>query len=86
MESKTAITKLIEALRADKTMVQPYKNYALSDALRLEAVIEKGLGTTMRKPPEDMVITNPQVALGNCICTPGQKPAAHCPVHGLSSE
>lgn len=77
VESKILVRKLIEALDADKTIAQPYKNYAKSDALRLEAVIEKGIVTTNIKPPE------PRPATMVCFCLPGQKPNHNCPVHGL---
>lgn len=77
MSPKQLVQSLIEALDADKTMLQPYKNYALSDAKRLQALIE------YNPTPKPTVPAHPATTSGGCICTLGQKAHASCPVHGI---
>ena len=81
----TDVTKqteqLIEGLKADKSIAQPWKNYAISDASRLLAIIEKGKRVTNRTPPPEM----PQhEEVAGCTCQPGRKADVSCPVHGIN--
>jgi hypothetical protein len=86
MDITKQMQSLIDSLKADKTMAQPYKNYAISDALRLQAVIERGVGTTNQKPPDGINLDKPpeRMAEGGCTCDPNQKPFVNCPVHGIN--
>lgn len=59
--------------RADKGLLQPFKNYALSDTQRLQAVFRMAVGSTNLEPPKG----DP----GGCICPTGGIHGA-CPVHG----
>jgi hypothetical protein len=84
MDSTKQIQSLLDALQADKTMAQPWKNYAISDARRLQALIEIGLSTTNRVPPPDLPQPKVEVASNGCMCPPGGKRNVNCPVHGIN--
>lgn len=43
MDYDAHFTSLLEALQADTTLEQPYKNFAIADTKRLLAVIHEGL-------------------------------------------
>lgn len=74
MTPQIAIQNLIDTLKADKTLAQPWKNYAMSDAMRLQAVIAMAGQAPASQHP---------ATSHGCICLPGQKAQASCPVHGL---
>ena len=66
------ITNLINDLKTNTDVIQPYKNYAVSDLLRVQAVIRMGKTTSNLTPP-----TNDQT----CTCPfPGRD--VNCLVHG----
>lgn len=70
------ITRLVAAIKDDKTLVQPFKNYAMSDAQRLQAVIRMAKTTANITPPAGTSSTASQ-----CICSIGVRDT-RCPVHG----
>lgn len=96
MNYDEAITQMINELKADKSIAQPWKNYATSDLLRVQAVIRMGKTVTKQEPPADMQIgdpKNPAMAFagpkpeqrfigGPCICQPDMPPRLDCPMHG----
>jgi len=69
------LTDLMDAMKADKDLSQPIKNYALSDAVRLQAVIRMAKINTNLQPPAGI----PTTAAG-CTCPFGVI-SATCPVH-----
>lgn len=83
MNPKQLIQALISALDADKTMLQPYKNYALSDAKRLQALIEYDPVRPATAPSSGTLMSQTMPSASGCICTPGQKAHASCPAHGI---
>jgi len=72
------ITDLVEAIKADKSLMQPFKNYATSDLLRVQAVVRMANQTTLLEPPIDAVkgFDKP-----DCSCPEGAIDV-HCPIHG----
>jgi hypothetical protein len=86
MELLTQTQQLVQSLKADKDMAQPYKNFAVSDAIRLLALIEAGLRRTNAKPPADLLQpaakldANLQPIQAGCICPPAGR-RADCPIH-----
>lgn len=76
------ITAMIAAIKADKDLMQPYKNYAVADAHRLQAVIRMARTTTMQKPPEGSY-GNPKP--DQCICGSNVVANPRCPIHGIGS-
>lgn len=83
MDVQKQTEQLISDLKADKSIAQPWKNYAVSDAMRLLAVIEKGKRVTNRTPPPD-VAAKAQQSQAGCTCEPGKKASVNCPVHGIN--
>lgn len=84
MDVTKQIQSLIDSLKAEKSMAQPWKNYAVSDAIRLQAVIAQGLSSSNQKPPPEFLHKNEGAAVAGCTCVPGQKASVHCPVHGIN--
>lgn len=93
------IHQLIEALKADKGLAQPYKNYLISDAKRLQVAVRGTKTMAMEKAPADvlaeagtgdaplpMQFAGPMTSgtAGQCVCTTGMPPRKDCPVHGAS--
>lgn len=87
------ISQLIEALKDDQSLAQPYKNYLISDAKRLQIAIRGAKTIAFNQPPPDMPepngTTSPQPmqfagpsTTGVCVCTPGMPRRRDCPVHG----
>jgi len=82
------LTELIDGLKADTKLAQPYKNYLLSDAKRLQVSIRGTQTIAIQQPPPDianqpapMQFAGPGTA-GSCICLPDMPPRKDCPVHG----
>lgn len=86
------LQRLITAIKADKSIVQPWKNYALKHLYEAQAHLRMGLTTTnMSVPAGTIVYTYTASSPGNevtgsqeygdCICPPGGK-HKECPVHG----
>lgn len=70
------ITALIEAMKTDKRFDPKIRNYAMSDAVRLQAVIRMGLTTTNREPMgEELEESNT-----GCNCPSGTI-SKSCPIH-----
>lgn len=84
MDVTKQIQQLIVDLKADKSIAQPWKNYAISDASRLQAVIEQGKRSTNQTPPPEVAAQAQRGAVDGCICTPGKKASVNCPVHGIN--
>lgn len=78
MDIPTTMQALITALKADKQMAQPYKNFAVSDAIRLQAVINQGMRVTNMVPPAGALPDQP----ATCICPPTGGRRVDCPQHG----
>lgn len=72
------ITNLVEAIKADKSLIQPFKNYAASDLLRVQAIVRMAKQTSLLEPPIDAVtgFDNP-----DCTCPSGAIDK-QCPIHG----
>jgi hypothetical protein len=77
-----AIQEIIDVIKADKSLAQPYKNFAVSDGLRWKAVVAAARNTTNREAPDDLPIM--QFAGPECICTEFGK-RKDCPVHGIKA-
>ena len=77
-----AINDLIEHIKADKGIVQPWRNKAISRMEEATAFIRMGLTTTYREPdgPAPMKFAGPKL---ECICTELGK-RKDCPFHGVS--
>ena len=80
MDYDAAITEIVDVLKADKAVVQPWKNYALKAANEMQAFVRMGLTTTNRQPPDAPVFPRPKPI--GCICTDDMPPRRDCPVHG----
>jgi len=95
MNYDQAITEMLAAIKADKSLAQPWKNYAASDLARVQAVIRMAKNTVNKTPPEGQRVdagtanvgpyTPMDIAPGElpagCICPLGAE-SADCPVHG----
>lgn len=85
MNYDAQITDLITAIKADKSIIQPWRNYAIKAANEMISFIEKGQRTTNMRPHEGMTdvqrnyYNSPPV--NACICFPGMT-RLDCPVHG----
>jgi hypothetical protein len=84
MDITKQIQSVIDALKADKSIAQPWRNYAVSDASRLLAVVEKGLKTSNLTPPPEVQSGTSEPTVDTCTCTPGGKLNVNCPVHGIN--
>ena len=82
------LQRIITAIKADKGIVQPWRNKALARLQEVQAFIHEGQHTSNLKPPEGTELTSygtaklPNVLEGReCICPAG---GIHrrCPVHG----
>lgn len=83
MDVPTQIQSLIDEAKADKSIAQPWRNYGLKHLHEALADFEKGMRTSNQVPPPEAVNPPPQQAV--CICPPGGKRNANCPVHGLTT-
>lgn len=77
MDIPTIMQSLIDALKADKTIAQPYRNFAVSDAIRLQAVISTGRTITTKVMPAGAISETSDP----CICPPAGR-RVDCPIHG----
>lgn len=82
------MTQLVDALTADKSLAQPYKNALLSETRRLHALIRGVKTFTVAKPPADDAAAKrfpvPSQTASQCTCKPLMIDGS-CPVHGQSS-
>jgi hypothetical protein len=82
MNYDLAIQEIIDVIKADKSLAQPYKNFAVSDGLRWKAVVAAARNTTNREAPDDMPTM--QFDAPKCTCTElGRR--KDCPVHGATA-
>lgn len=82
-----AINTFIEQIKGDKSIVQPWRNYALKHLGEALADIHEGQRVTNLTPPEGtpgMVDTAAAVKTGMCICDPDMPPRKNCVVHGVA--
>jgi len=72
-----AINTFIEQIKADKSIVQPWRNYALKHLQEALAEIRMGLTTSNAKPdePADPIVQT------FCTCPAGGR-RRDCPAHG----
>jgi len=94
MNYDQAITEMLAAIKADKSLAQPWKNYASSDLARVQAVIRMAQTATNLKPPEGYGTVVSGSAEGTsvlrddrgyslaCTCMTGAIDVS-CPVHHL---
>lgn len=84
MDYDSTINELVGSLQSDKSLMQPYKNYAVADARRLQAVIQMARTTTRQTPPPDMPSDAnrfPVPKIESCTCK-SMEIDPKCPVHG----
>ena len=89
MDYDQSIQEIISVLKADKSVIQPWRNYAIKHLMEAQAHVKMGLTTTNREPDDHpaMQFAGPvkggaDIAAPQCICTPGMPPRKDCPVHG----
>ena len=70
MDYDQSIQEIISVLKADKSVIQPWRNYAIKHLMEAQAHICKGLSTTYREPEQRV-----------CTCPEGGM-RKDCPVHG----
>lgn len=75
MSPEYALINAIEAIDADKSLTQPWKNYALSDARRALASLKMASGSIHEKPqPAPHSALDSLDPMDNpCICRPGMR-------------
>lgn len=78
-----AFHSLIEAVKADKDIAQPWRNKVVSRLDEVQAILEKGQRMTNIKPPVGTPepLHTPTGEPMNCVCPEGAIDTA-CPVHG----
>jgi hypothetical protein len=59
MDYDDAITQVVDVLKADKSIVQPWRNYAIKAAAEMQAFVRMGLTATNRQPPDVPVFPRP---------------------------
>lgn len=74
------INALIEEIKADKSIVQPWRNYATKALSEAQAFLVMGGISTYRSAPEGMIADRLNGA-DVCTCGPGVRDGK-CPVHG----
>lgn len=80
MNYDAAIQEIIDVIKADKSIVQPWRNKASSRLEEVQAFVRMGKTTTNRQPDDlpPMEFARPD---WKCICTELGK-RKDCPVHG----
>lgn len=76
MNYDQVITDMQAAIKADKSLMQPWKNYASKELSIAQALIRMGKTSTSLKPPEGQSIDEPL----QCICPIGAVDR-NCPIH-----
>lgn len=76
------ITHLIEAIKADKSIIQPWRNKAVARLEEAHAFIRMGKTSSGQRYDEKLVVEQSysQTSQG-CTCFPGTVDKS-CPVHG----
>lgn len=75
------ITRLIEEIKADKSLAQPWKNYASKELHVAQSLIRMGKTTTNRAPDNAPPVTVIRGGTSECTCVPGAVDR-NCPTHG----
>lgn len=75
------ITALITAIKEDKSITQPWKNYATKELNIAQACLRMSKTSTNLKPPSGLV--NDDGSLAECTCPRGAVDTS-CPQHGSS--
>jgi len=70
------INKIVEAIKADKSIAQPWRNKASARLEEVRAFVRMGLQTTYAKNPIEITY-----ALGQTCTCPFGVLSATCPVH-----
>lgn len=94
MSAESSIMAAIELMNADKSLAQPWKNYAISDARRALALLkmaDASIHTSNRESPSDAArngqegnVAGETMDFMSCICPdPVNDKAPNCPVHGF---
>lgn len=81
MNYQSEIERIKAALKADKAIIQPWRNKAMSQLENAQAFIRSGNELTYRQQDGRVDGNAPVAAAGQCICKPGMIARA-CPVHG----
>ena len=71
MNYDEAVQQVIAVIKADKRIVQPWRNKAVARMEEAQAFVRMGLSTTYEQPSEPV-----------CTCPDGGI-ARRCPVHGI---
>lgn len=74
------ITRLIEEIKADKSLAQPWKNYASKELHVAQSLIRMAKTTTNRAPDNAPPLQVSSAGTG-CTCVPGAVDR-NCPTHG----
>ena len=75
------ITKLVEAIKADKSIIQPWRNKAAARLEEGQAFVRMGLQMSYAQNPPEITYGFSQA----CNCMPGAVANPSCPVHGIPS-
>jgi hypothetical protein len=85
----SVLNNFIVAIGEDKAIIQPWRNYAQSDARRLLALVHEGQSKTNMKPPVGESLTLNDLnnytvqdvnEFNGCTCATDLR--KNCPVHG----
>jgi len=79
MQYDSQINQIVERLKTDKTVVQPWRNKAVARLQEAQAFVRMGQTTTYQSPNKVTGDNEPPVA-GVCTCPPGALDQ-DCPVH-----
>jgi hypothetical protein len=82
------VQEIVDVIKADKAIVQPWRNKAVARLEEAQAFIHEGKTTTYREAPgglPTMQFAGPSTTAGQCVCTLGMPPRKDCPVHGGQS-
>lgn len=81
------ITKLINEIKADKSIIQPWRNKAAARLEEVQAFVRMGRGTSNLQAPfpvhPGQINGRVQGCNGNCDLSPNGLVDGNCPVHGL---
>ncbi len=90
MNYDSEINRLVEAIKADKSIIQPWRNKAVARAEECQAFVRMGLTTASAKVGTNYPMSlDPQSppweanlkSANDCICPPGAVDD-QCPIHG----
>ncbi len=85
MNYDQTISELLATIKADKTIIQPWRNKAHARLEEAQAFIRMGRTSTNIQPPPGQRILASDEPNTDCICLVGAI-ATDCPVHGLLAK